>query len=110
NIRPSVVTPPQLNRTLLGGGCLQSSASKCKRGNYEKMCLMSWKTWIRRPLPYFLERTLVGYTLASVRLIAKVNTSWCVTTLPLNNIAGTPSFILPVPTPGVFARDVYTGG
>ena len=44
----------------MGGGCLQSSASKCKRGNYEKMCPMSRKTRIRRPLPYFLERTLVG--------------------------------------------------
>src|SRR5262249_59994977 len=54
------LNPPQLNRTLMGGGCLQSSASKCKRGNYEKMCPMSRKTWIRRPLPYFLERTLVG--------------------------------------------------
>jgi hypothetical protein len=44
----------------MGGGCLQSSASKGKRGNYEKMCPMSRKTRIRRPLPYFLERTLVG--------------------------------------------------
>src|SRR5262245_4113913 len=47
-----------------------------------------------------------GHTLASVRLIAKVNTSWSVTTLTLNNIAGTPSSILAVPRADVFARTV----
>src|SRR5215472_5696695 len=48
--------------------------------------------------------------LASVRLIAKVNTSWSVTALTLNNIFGTPSFILAVRRADVFARDGDTGG
>jgi len=39
------------NRRPMGGGCLQSSASKCRRGSYEKMCPMSRKTRIRCPLP-----------------------------------------------------------
>ena len=51
-----------------------------------------------------------GHTLASVRLIAKVNTSWSVTTLTLTNIAGTPSSILAVRRADVFARDGDTGG
>jgi len=51
-----------------------------------------------------------GLTLASVRLIAKVNTSWSVTALTLNNIAGTPPSILAVRRADVFARDGDTGG
>src|SRR5215470_12942122 len=39
------------NRRPMGGGCLQSLASKCRRGSYEKMCPMSRKTRIRCPLP-----------------------------------------------------------
>src|SRR5262249_20242985 len=39
-----------------------------------------------------------------------VNTSWSVTTLTLNNIAGTPSSILAVRRADVFARDGDTGG
>ena len=50
-----------------------------------------------------------GLTLASVRLIAKVNTSWSVTTLTLNNIAGTPSSIVAVRRADVFARDGDSG-
>src|SRR5262245_8220083 len=51
-VKPSFSSKPYLsNRRPMGGGCLQSSASKCRRGNYEKMCPMSRKTGIRCPLP-----------------------------------------------------------
>jgi hypothetical protein len=51
-----------------------------------------------------------GLTLASARLVAKVITSWSVTTLTPNNIAGTPSSIVAVRRANVFARDGDTGG
>jgi len=51
-VKPSFSFKPYLsNRRPMGGGCLQSSASKCRRGSYEKMCPMSRKTRIRCPLP-----------------------------------------------------------
>src|SRR5215475_15348996 len=49
-VKPSFSFKPYLsNRRPMGGGCLQSSASKCTRGSYEKMCPMSRKTRIRWP-------------------------------------------------------------
>ena len=54
-----------------------------------------------------------GFTLVSVRLIAKVNTSWSVTTLTPNNIAGTPPSIVAIVAvrrADLFARDGDTGG
>src|SRR5262249_55674020 len=96
-VKPSFSFKPYLsNRRPMGGGCLQSSASKCRRGSYEKMCVSA---------PAICGTDAGGLTLASVRLIAKVNTSWSVTTLTLNNIAGTPSSILAVCRADVFARD-----
>jgi len=50
------------------------------------------------------------WALASARLVAKVNTSWSVTTLTLNSIAGTPSSILAVRRADVFAREGDRGG
>src|SRR5262245_2928261 len=51
-VKPSFSFKPYLsNRRPMGGGCLQSSASNCRRGSYEKMCPMSRKTRIRCPLP-----------------------------------------------------------
>src|SRR5215510_326282 len=50
--KPSFAFKPYVsNKRPMGGGCLQSSASKCTRGSYEKMCPMSRKTRIRCPLP-----------------------------------------------------------
>src|SRR5262249_40240687 len=51
-VKPSFSFKPYLsNRRPMGEGCLQSSASKGGRGSYEKVCPMSRKTRIRRPLP-----------------------------------------------------------
>src|SRR5262249_31491325 len=74
-VKPSFSFKPYVsNRRPMGGGCLQSSASKCRRGSYEKMRPVPRKAGIRYPLPKFVEQTPVD-SLASARLDAKVITS-----------------------------------
>jgi len=51
-VKPSFSFKPYVsNRRPMGGGCLQSSASKCRRGSYEKMRPVPRKAGIRYPLP-----------------------------------------------------------